>query len=49
MIWVTIAGACAAVCSMVSFVPQAWRIVKTRETSSISPVMYGFNVTGFAL
>ncbi|HEV7320987.1 MAG TPA: SemiSWEET transporter, partial [Ensifer sp.] len=44
-----IAGACAAVCSMVSFVPQAWRIVKTRETSSISPVMYGFNVTGFAL
>ena len=47
--WITAAGAIAALCSMVSFVPQAWRIVKSRDTSSISPVMYSFTVAGFAL
>ncbi|WP_291677244.1 SemiSWEET transporter [Bosea sp. (in: a-proteobacteria)] len=49
MAWTTAAGAIAALCSMVSFVPQAWRIVKSRDTSSISPVMYSFTVAGFAL
>lgn len=49
MNWITIAGSVAALCSMISFVPQAWRIVKSRDTSSISPVMYSFTVAGFAL
>jgi MtN3 and saliva related transmembrane protein len=30
-------------------VPQAWRIVRTRDTQAISPVTYSFTVTGFAL
>jgi len=49
MNWITLTGSVAALCSMVSFVPQAWRIVKSRDTGSISPVMYSFTVTGFAL
>ncbi|KUL97399.1 hypothetical protein DK26_01400 [Bosea sp. WAO] len=49
MNWITVAGALAALCSMISFVPQAWRIVRSRDTSSISPTMYGFTVSGFLL
>lgn len=49
MNWITAIGALAAICSMISFFPQAWRIVKSRDTSSISPIMYGFTVSGFAL
>jgi MtN3 and saliva related transmembrane protein len=47
--WITILGSFAAICSMVSFIPQAWRIVRTRDTQAISPVMYSFTATGFAL
>lgn len=49
MTWITIIGGLAAVFSMVSFLPQAWRIVRSRDTSAISPVMYSFTVAGFAL
>lgn len=49
MNWIALVGSLAAMCSMISFVPQAWRIVKRRDTSSISPVMYSFTVAGFAL
>lgn len=49
MNWITVTGALAALCSMISFVPQAWRIVRSRDTSSISPTMYGFTVSGFLL
>ncbi|MGO4287663.1 SemiSWEET family sugar transporter [Bosea sp. TAB14] len=49
MKWIAVAGTCAAVCSTISFVPQAWRIVRTRDTQAISPVTYSFTVTGFAL
>ncbi|CAH1690451.1 putative Sugar transporter SemiSWEET [Hyphomicrobiales bacterium] len=49
MNWVAVAGTLAALCSTISFVPQAWRIVKTRDTGAISPVTYSFTVTGFAL
>lgn len=44
----TLIGACAAVCSVASFLPQAWRIVKTRDTEAISAPMYALTVTGFA-
>lgn len=46
---VTIVGYLAAICSMTSFTPQAWKIIKTRDTSSISAPMYGLTVLGFAL
>ena len=49
MNWIALTGTCAAVCSTISFVPQAWRIVRTRDTEAISPVTYSFTVTGFIL
>ena len=45
---VTLLGAFAAICSTVSFAPQAWKIIRTRETKDISTGMYLFTVTGFA-
>jgi MtN3 and saliva related transmembrane protein len=41
-------GYLAALCSMVSFSPQAWKIIRTRDTSSISAPMYAITVLGFA-
>ncbi len=46
---VTALGSLAAICSIVSFMPQAWKIVKSRDTRSISTGMYAVTVTGFAL
>jgi MtN3 and saliva related transmembrane protein len=34
---------------MSSFTPQAWKIVKTRNTDSISAPMYAMTVLAFAL
>jgi MtN3 and saliva related transmembrane protein len=45
----TLIGAGAAIASTTSFAPQAWKIIKTRETKDISTGMYGLTVTGFAL
>ncbi len=45
----TIVGTVAAVCSVTSFVPQAWRIVKTRDVAAISARMYALTVVGFSL
>ncbi|RWI85459.1 MAG: hypothetical protein E5Y61_00065 [Mesorhizobium sp.] len=49
MDWITVTGYLAALCSVTAFTPQAWKIIKTRDTSSISALMYGINVLGFAL
>ena len=46
---VTIIGSFAALCSTTSFAPQAWRIIRTRDTSAISTRMYVITVVGFAL
>ncbi|KRE06277.1 hypothetical protein ASE61_25185 [Bosea sp. Root670] len=46
---VAVVGTVAALCSTISFVPQAWRIVRTRDTGAISPLTYSLTVTGFAL
>ena len=46
---VTLIGSVAALCSMVSFVPQAWQIIRTRDTSGLSARMYAVTVTGFSL
>ncbi|RWE41911.1 MAG: hypothetical protein EOS78_06070 [Mesorhizobium sp.] len=45
----TIIGSLAAVCSTTSFAPQAWKIIKTRDTAGISAPMYAITVLGFAL
>jgi MtN3 and saliva related transmembrane protein len=46
---VTVVGYFAAACSTISFTPQAWKIIKTRDTDSISAPMYACTVAGFAL
>lgn len=43
-----IIGYLASICSMTSFAPQAWKIIKTRDTSAISAGMYSVTVAGFA-
>ena len=45
----TIAGALAALCSVASFVPQAWKIIRTRRTKDLSAAMYSLTVVGFTL
>ena len=45
----TVVGAIAAIASTVSFLPQAVKIIRTRDTRSISAGMYAITVTGFAL
>jgi MtN3 and saliva related transmembrane protein len=49
MNWITVAGFGAALCSTVSFVPQAWRILKTRDTAALSTPMYAITTIGFLL
>ena len=44
----TLVGYLAAVCSMISFTPQVWKIIRTRDTGSISAPMYAITVLGFA-
>jgi MtN3 and saliva related transmembrane protein len=44
-----IIGAAAAVFSTASFAPQAWQIIKTRDTSAISAKMYLLTVAAFLL
>lgn len=43
-----IVGYIAASLSVSAFVPQAWKIVKTRQTKDLSKVMWILQVTGFA-
>lgn len=49
MNWITVLGFAAALCSTVSFVPQAVRILKTRDTGALSAPMYGLTTLGFSL
>ncbi len=44
---VTVVSLFAATLSMVSFVPQAWTIVRSRNTDGISLKMYLITVAGF--
>lgn len=46
---VEVIGGLAAVCSVASFSPQAWRIIRTRSTKGLSPAMYVLTVAAFAL
>jgi MtN3 and saliva related transmembrane protein len=45
----TLVGGLATLCSTTSFVPQAWKVIRTRNTESISKRMYVVTVTGFSL
>jgi len=42
-------GAVASVASVSSFAPQAWKVIRTRDTSSLSSTMYALTVVGFSL
>lgn len=44
---VTVVSLFAATLSMVSFVPQAWGIIRSRNTDGISVKMYLITVIGF--
>lgn len=43
---ISIVGYIAGLCSAVSQFPQAWRIIKTGDTQSISPAMYSILTLG---
>lgn len=49
MNWVSLVGYGAALCSTVSFVPQAWRVLRTRDVSALSTPTYAITCCGFAL
>ena len=45
----TAVGAAATLASTTSFAPQAWKVIRTRDTEAISARMYAITVVGFAL
>lgn len=47
--WITLLGFAAAFCSTVSFLPQAVRIIRTKDTAALSAPMYVLTTTGFCL
>ncbi len=49
MTWLVLLGTGAALCSTASFAPQAWKIIRSRETKDLSTGMYLLTVSGFAL
>ena len=46
---ISLIGAAAALCSTTSFAPQAWKVIKTRDTEAISKRTYLLTVLGFVL
>lgn len=46
---VVLLGYLAALASMASFVPQAWKIIRSRQTKGISSGMYLLTVSAFGL
>ena len=46
---ITLLGLAAAFCTMVSFLPQAIKTIRTRDTSGISLSMYGLFTFGTLL
>jgi MtN3 and saliva related transmembrane protein len=45
----TLVGGVATLASATSFLPQAWKVIRTRDTSAISAGMYSVTVVGFSL
>lgn len=48
-LFVTAVGTLAALCTIVSFVPQIAKILRERDASSVSLRMYVFTVSAFTL
>ena len=48
MDWVQIVGTAGAIASVISFTPQAWRIIRCRSTEGLSGPMYALTVLAFA-
>ena len=46
---ISIVGYVAAICTTISFLPQAIKIIKTKNTSGISVVMYSLFTVGTLL
>jgi MtN3 and saliva related transmembrane protein len=46
---IMLVGVLATLCSTASFAPQAWKVIRTGDTSSLSTPMYAVTVSGFAL
>ena len=46
---ISLVGYAASSCSVVSFIPQALKVARTKDTAAISIRMYFLTVTGFAL
>ncbi|WP_424812976.1 SemiSWEET family sugar transporter [Roseococcus sp. YIM B11640] len=42
-------GGLASLASVASFVPQAWKVIATRNTRSLSAPTYALTTFGFAL
>ncbi len=49
MTLVSIIGFCATACSVGSFVPQAVKVIRTRDMAGVSMRMYAITVVGFSL
>ena len=49
MNWITIAGLVAAFCTTSSFLPQAVKTIRTKDTASISLAMYVIFTIGIVL
>jgi MtN3 and saliva related transmembrane protein len=49
MTLITLLGSVAAVLTTISFVPQAWLVIRTRRTGGISLLMYSLFTFGVAL
>jgi MtN3 and saliva related transmembrane protein len=45
----SLVGLGATLASTTSFLPQAWKVIRTRDTAAISAGMYAVTVAGFAL
>lgn len=48
-LWINVIGTGAALCTIISFVPQIIKIVRERDASSVSLRMYALTVTAFSL
>ena len=45
----TIVGGLATLCSTTSFVPQAWKVIRTRDTAALSAGMYALRTLAILL
>ncbi len=49
MTWEVLIGSLATLASIISFSPQAWKIIRSRRTDGISAASYSITVAAFTL